>query len=199
MLATDTTIKLKLILYFHSGKQTTSLNDKCLKLITTSSRHGLSYTTFDISSLAIKPVMPKDHSAELPTHVASVTITNTGPVPGSETIQIYISAPNSTIAHARPLKELHGFEKVFLQSGATKSVEIEIDRYATSFWDESEAKWLSEKGTYEVLVGTSSRDIVLRGTLQLTESRQWSGLSRLENKTDMEKQSNKRMTENSRL
>ena len=105
-----------------------------------------------------------------------MTITNTGSSPGSETIQIYVSAPNSSISYARPPKELHGFEKVFLQPEESRRVDIKVDPYATSFWDEIEEKWLSEEGTYELLVGISSRNIVLKGELHLTESRYWLGL-----------------------
>ena len=105
-----------------------------------------------------------------------MTITNTGSIPGSETIQIYISSPNSNVSNSRPLKELHGFEKVFLQPRESKLVDVKIDKYATSYWDENEEKWLSEKGTYYLLVGISSRDIVLKAELNLTESRYWLGL-----------------------
>jgi beta-glucosidase len=144
--------------------------------ITNTTRHGLSYTTFTLSSLAVVSDSESGATPSIPCHNASVTITNTGPCPGSETLQLYISAPHSSISHARPRKELHGFEKVFLQPEESKTIEITIDRYATSFWDESEGKWLSEKGTYDVLIGTSSSKIVLKGEFHLKDSRYWLGL-----------------------
>ena len=75
------------------------------------------------------------------------------------------------------MKELHGFEKVYLQCGEEKEVRIKIDEYATSFWDESEGKWCSEKGEYKVIVGTSCIDPAsLAGTLSVEETRWWLGL-----------------------
>jgi len=85
---------------------------------------------------------------------AIVNIKNTGSLPGAQILQLYISAPESLTQ--RPVKELHGFEKVFLNAGEEKKVEITIDPYATSLWDESEEKWRSEKGKYTVVVSTSS-------------------------------------------
>ena len=117
--------------------------------------HGLSYTTFEFSNLSITP----DH--------LTVSVKNSGKRAGAEVIQVYIAAPGS--AAQRPVKELHGFEKVYLQAGETKLVKIAIDKYATSFWDESESDWKSEAGKYEVLLGTSSSRIVLKGRAQVDE------------------------------
>jgi beta-glucosidase len=98
-----------------------------------------------------------------------------GSRPGAEVLQLYVSAPNSPTQ--RPVKELQGFEKVFLQPGEEKTAQIKIDKYATSFWDESEGKWCSEKGEYKVIVGTSSMDPeCLVGTLVVEETRWWLGL-----------------------
>lgn len=93
---------------------------------------------------------------------------------GAQTLQLYIAAPNS--ATPRPVKELHGFTKVFLQSGEERSVSIHIDRYATSFWDEIEDMWKSEEGVYQVLIGTSSQEIVSRGEFRVEQTRYWRGV-----------------------
>jgi beta-glucosidase len=106
--------------------------------------------------------------------VAIVKIKNTGRVAGAQVLQLYISAPNSPTQ--RPAKELHGFEKVYLEAGEEKEVQIPIDQYATSFWDEIESMWKSEKGTYDVLVGTSSQEILGKGNLIVPETRFWVGL-----------------------
>lgn len=74
------------------------------------------------------------------------------------------------------MKELHGYEKVFLQAGEEKQISIPIDRYATSFWDEIENKWKSEEGVYDVFVGTSSQEILGRGELVVPQTRYWLGL-----------------------
>lgn len=106
--------------------------------------------------------------------VATVQIKNTGKIAGAQILQLYTSAPESPTP--RPSKELHGFEKVFLQPGEEKSVDIQLDRYATSFWDEIEDMWKSEQGTYEVLIGTSSQEVVAWGKFQVDRTTYWRGL-----------------------
>lgn len=124
--------------------------------------HGLSYTTFGLSNLEVKD------------GVAEVDVVNSGERAGAEVLQLYIAAPGSETQ--RPLKELHGFEKVFLQPGEKRRVAIAIDTYAGSFWDEIENKFSVEKGNYEVLVGTSSDDIKLKSEWKVEEDRLWLGL-----------------------
>jgi beta-glucosidase len=135
------------------------------------SRHGLSYTTFALSGLEIN--YRKQSNSPQPILRAVLDVKNTGTVAGSEVLQLYIKAPNSIVQ--RPIKELHGFEKVFLRPGEEKVVRIGIDPYATSFWDESEGKWCSEKGIYKVMVTTGSGDI-LEEELSMEETRFWIGL-----------------------
>lgn len=53
---------------------------------------------------------------------------------------------------------------------------IKLDKYATSFWDEIEETWKSEAGVYEVLIGTSSEDIVARGQFEVGQTRYWRGV-----------------------
>lgn len=65
---------------------------------------------------------------------------------------------------------------MFLEPGEEKTVRIAVDRYATSFWDEIESMWKSEKGVYEVLVGASSVDILGKAALTVPETRYWLGL-----------------------
>ena len=123
----------------------------------------MSYTTFALSNLSITD------------RTATLKVKNTGSHPGAETLQLYVSAPNSPTQ--RPVKELHGFEKVFLRPGEEREVQIKIDKYATSFWDESEEKWCSEKGEYKVVIGTGSMDPdSLETTLVVDETKWWLGL-----------------------
>jgi len=69
---------------------------------------------------------------------------------------------------------------VFLQPGEEKRVSINIDKYAMSFWDESEGKWCVEKGVYGVWVGTTGREGKgkggIGGKVEVSESRWWLGL-----------------------
>ncbi len=137
----------------------------CLReLLTIYVRHGLSYTTFAYSDLNVTRMS------------ASLTIHNTGRTAGAEVIQVYIAADASTSSIARPSKEVKGFAKVFLQPGEARLVEIPFDRFTTAFWDEELDSWVCERGEYGVLVGTSSKDIRLRGVLRLEETTTWRGL-----------------------
>lgn len=77
---------------------------------------------------------------------------------------------------SRPKKELKGFAKVFLEPGESEEVTIALDRFATAFWDEILNKWVNEKGTYRILIGKSSANIVLEGELVKTETVTWKGL-----------------------
>ncbi|KAL4911036.1 hypothetical protein BDW74DRAFT_184573 [Aspergillus multicolor] len=106
--------------------------------------HGLSYTTFAVSPRA--SIIPSIFIAENPP-TATVRVKNTGEVAGAQVLQLYVAAPNSPTA--RPQKELQGFVKVFLQPGEEKTVDIRIDKYATSFWDEIEEMWKSEAGVLQ--------------------------------------------------
>lgn len=124
--------------------------------------HGLSYTSFALSDLTIAGA------------VAELDVRNAGKRAGAEVLQLYVAAPQS--GTQRPLKELHGFEKVYLQPGEKKRVKITIDKYAGSFWDEIESKFCVEKGVYEVLVGTSSADIRLKAEWKVAEDKYWLGL-----------------------
>lgn len=135
--------------------------------------HGLSYTSFSLSPSSLK-ITTTDTSDTI---LISLSITNTGPVAGAEVVQCYISPPASQ-SSSRPLKELKGFKKIFLQAGEEKKVEIKLSKkYATSFWHEGREAWVSEKGTYGVLVGRSSNDQeFLRGSLEVGKTVVWSGL-----------------------
>ncbi|KAH8819162.1 putative beta-glucosidase [Xylogone sp. PMI_703] len=132
--------------------------------------HGLSYTTFSLSSLIVT-TDPKTN-----TYTARLKVKNTGSHAGSEVLQLYISAPNSPTQ--RPKKELHGFEKVFLKPAEEKWVDVAIDKYAMSFWDEIENKWCREEGVYNVIVATSSAAdaVKVEAELAVPKTTWWLGL-----------------------
>ncbi|KAE8356172.1 putative beta-glucosidase I [Aspergillus coremiiformis] len=137
--------------------------------------HGLSYTSFARSDLTLtccpeKPVY--EESGEPIT--ASVCVRNTGPVAGAETVQLWVVPPPTDVN--RPVRELKGFTKVFLDAGEQKTVEIVVEKkLATSWWDEQREKWASEKGTYEVLV-TGTGEETLRSSFDVQKTRYWVGL-----------------------
>ena len=87
-------------------------------------------------------------------------MTNTGKVAGAETVQLYIHDVKSSID--RPVKELKGFQKVFLEPGESKTVSITVDVNALKFYDESISDWRAEKGDFEALVGNASDNITAK-------------------------------------
>ena len=128
--------------------------------------YGLSYTTFAYSNLKISNETP----TEKDTVTVSVDVTNTGDIAGKEILQLYVrDCTNSTI---RPEKELKGFEKVALDPGETKTVTMELDKRSFAWYNTNLHDWFAASGDYQILVGASSRDIRLTGTIHLNSSQQ---------------------------
>ncbi|CAI7619896.1 unnamed protein product [Penicillium palitans] len=137
--------------------------------------HGLSYTSFARSDLSIETVPEEKKYTESGEPVTvSVTVSNTGSVAGAEIVQLWIVPPKTDVS--RPVRELKAFQKVFLQPGEKKSVQLVVEKkLATSWWDEEREQWISEKGTYQVLVtGTGAEQ--LRGEFEVGKTRFWLGL-----------------------
>ncbi|KAJ5836775.1 Glycoside hydrolase superfamily [Penicillium robsamsonii] len=137
--------------------------------------HGLSYTSFARSDLSIETVPEQSKYTESGEPVtASVTVSNTGSVAGAEIVQLWIVPPKTDVG--RPVRELKAFQKVFLQPGETKTVQLVVEKkLATSWWDEEREQWISEKGTYKVLVtGTGAEE--LHGEFDVGKTRFWLGL-----------------------
>jgi beta-glucosidase len=119
--------------------------------------HGLSYTTFSYGEPKVsKPSMTASGKVTV-----SVPVTNTGSVAGAEVVQFYVSDPEASVD--RPVKELKGFAKVLLEPGETRTVSVDLDRSALSYFDAARHEWVAEPGRFDVLVGSSSSDI--RGTV----------------------------------
>ena len=123
--------------------------------------HGLSYTKFKYSNLRLsaKSIMPND------TVTVKVDVTNTGKVAGKEVVQLYVRDVKSTFA--RPEKELKAFTKVEVKPGKKKTVTFTLDREAFWHFDSVNNTWDTESGEFEILVGASSRDIRLTGSVML--------------------------------
>ena len=119
--------------------------------------HGLSYTTFDVSGVSVKRAGDG--------FKVSAAVKNTGSVPGAEVVQLYVSDVESSVE--RPVKELKGFEKVYLQPGESRKVQFTLDRRALSFFDADSHAWVAEPGEFRALVGTSSEDIREEVTFKL--------------------------------
>ena len=121
--------------------------------------HGLSYTTFAYSNLEIDTSRVYVDG----TVTVNLSVQNTGAREGAEVVQVYVHDVASSVA--RPVKELKGFAKVALSRGETRAVAIRLDANAFTYYDVSHARWTVEPGQFEILVGSSSRDIRLTGTL----------------------------------
>ena len=112
--------------------------------------HGLSYTTFKVDNLrADKKEMTADDQLTI-----TVDVRNTGIQAGAEIMQLYIS--DSKSSQPRPVKELKGFKKVYLEPGETQQVSFTIDRSALSFYDEKTGDWTAELGEFVAMVNNSS-------------------------------------------
>ena len=123
--------------------------------------HGLSYTQFAISNLRCdKNLMNQNDSITF-----TVNVKNTGKRAGAETIQLYIHDVKASVD--RPYKELKGFQKVYLQPGESKDVNITINKQALSFYDETAASWKAEAGKFEALVGNASDQLKLKKAFEL--------------------------------
>lgn len=124
--------------------------------------HGLSYTTFAYRNLVLSSHTLDDDS----TITVHVDVTNNGSVAGKEVVQLYTHDRNT--ATGRPYKELKGFCKVFLNPGETKTVSMEVSARDFSYWAEELGDWYTPSGTYEILIGHASDEILLTAEVQFT-------------------------------
>ena len=114
---------------------------------------GLSYTTFDYVSCGLSQSEVKVDGVVN----VKVAIKNSGQRSGAEVIQVYYTELKPTVE--RPIKELCGFEKVMIEAGETKTVEIPIKIADFAFYDVLTHDWKINPGEYVVHVGSSSQDI----------------------------------------
>ena len=123
--------------------------------------HGLSYTTFAYSDLKLyaKNITDRDSLT------LSVTVKNTGHVAGREAVQLYVRDIESSVI--RPVKELKGFEKIELAPGESKVIVFTLDRKAFAFYSEKTHDWFVESGDFEIMIGSSSRDIKLSSVIHV--------------------------------
>ena len=86
----------------------------------------------------------------------TLDVTNTGKRAGAEVVQVYVGHPTE---NGEPPHQLRAFAKVQLKPGETKPVTLTLDARSFSTFDTGAAQWLVRPGTYEILAGTSSRDL----------------------------------------
>lgn len=122
--------------------------------------YGLSYTTFSYSDVSLSSATI-DSNGEL---TASVTVSNTGKADGSEVVQLYIRDLVGSVT--RPVKELKGFEKVFIKAGESKTVNFKITPELLKFYN-YDLNYVFESGEFDVMIGGNSKDVKsARFTLQ---------------------------------
>jgi beta-glucosidase len=117
--------------------------------------YGLSYTTFSYSDIDTKPAGD----------LCEVTfkVKNTGKVEGIEIPQLYVHDPDNTIVS--PVKELKKFDRISLKPGETKEVRFILKKTDFAHYDADKEAWGTHPGTYDILVGGSSRDIKLHSKM----------------------------------
>lgn len=123
--------------------------------------YGLSYTTFELGKARIsQSKMNADEVA-----IVTISVKNTGKRAGAEVVQLYISDKQSALP--RPVKELKGFRKVFLNPGESKEVSFNITKNELSYYNDTKQEWVAEPGVFDALIGTSSADIKAKVSFEL--------------------------------
>jgi beta-glucosidase len=115
--------------------------------------HGLSYTDFKYGKPEVSPAQITTNGLA----TVSVEVQNTGARAGDEVVQLYVHDVKSSVP--QPPKELKGFMRVNLQPGETKTVNLTLPAEQLAYWDVKTHAFVVEPGAYQLLVGSSSRDI----------------------------------------
>ena len=124
--------------------------------------YGLSYTRFSISNMKLS-----NNRFESPLPI-SVTVENTGKVPGKEVVQLYISAPTNRLK--KPRNELKAFAKTrLLKPGESQTINFELNAKDLASFDPASSSWIADAGTYSLNVGSSSTDIKASRRIELSK------------------------------
>lgn len=140
--------------------------DKAKKDVLFPFGYGLSYTDFEYSNLRIDK-NEIDIKSDTKINI-KFNIKNIGNIAGGEVAQVYVSQNSPTIFKAE--KELKGFEKVYLEPNEEKEINIILDKRAFEYYNIEKKDWAVESGEYDILVGKSSRDIVLSDKIKINSS-----------------------------
>jgi beta-glucosidase len=121
--------------------------------------YGLSYTSFRFSNLKISPLTAGGAAT------VSATVTNTGSRAGADVAQLYVHDPS---ASGQPPEQLDGFQRVYLQPGASQQVTFHLTRQNLRYWNTSRNSWATSTGSYGINVGDSSANLPVSGTLSVS-------------------------------
>jgi len=130
--------------------------------------YGLSYTSFQYANVAVKPAdaNAKRDGISAPLFQISFDVTNTGTRAGADVAQIYVAESHAKVP--RPAKELKGFARIELKPGETKTSTVTLSGRSLSYYDADAKQWHADPGEFQILIGRSSQDIQLRGSLTLS-------------------------------
>jgi len=129
--------------------------------------HGLSYTRFEYSNLSVN----KNEFSDNEVLKISLTVKNIGAQAGAEVVQVYVHDKASDVV--RPVKELQAFQKIHLNKNESQTIGFELDRRAFTYFHPEMKDWYAESGEFDILVGSSSRDIRLHTTVTLNSSQEY--------------------------
>lgn len=121
--------------------------------------YGLSYTTFEYSALRVRR---RGDGVEV-----SFTLRNAGRRAGEEVAQVYLGPPQEDLT-GRPPRTLAAFTRVNLSPGEARRITLRLDERALSYWSVAESRWAQSQRSREIFVGSSSRDLPLRGRIPPT-------------------------------
>lgn len=119
--------------------------------------YGLSYTTFNYTDINI-------HENGEAVSI-SFNVKNTGQADGDEVSQVYVKLPET--GHIMPLKQLKGFQRTTIKKNESKKIEIKILKEQLRYWDEQTKSFITPKGNYQFMIGASSEDVRLEGSINL--------------------------------
>ncbi|MFT8321764.1 MAG: glycoside hydrolase family 3 C-terminal domain-containing protein [Bacillus sp. (in: firmicutes)] len=123
--------------------------------------YGLSYTSFEYSNLSISNKEIQDTDSV----TVRLKVKNIGDKAGKEVVQLYVKDVESNVI--RPEKELKGFEKIELQPGQEKLVTFALDKRSFAYYHAGIKDWHVETGEFDILIGKSSRDIILKDKIHV--------------------------------
>lgn len=125
---------------------------------------GLTYSEFAYSNLKL----PESVSAEQKALEIQVDVTNVGDVDTSDVVQVYMRNQDTAYGAYAPGTKLVSFEKVFIPAGEKKTVTLKVETADLAVWNVNTHEYLTEQGTYDVMVGNSSMNILQRGNMEVT-------------------------------
>lgn len=128
--------------------------------------HGLSYTSFGYSDLAIRPAAIASNRSSI--YEVTFSVKNTGTRAGAAVPQVYVASVGARMP--RPPKELKGFSKLMLAPGQARTITVPLDARSFAYYDTRTKRWRADAGTYRVLVGNSSANVELAADVALPKT-----------------------------